>query len=151
MPLNNPSFRAGDTILPSRFVTMFPTGILTAADYTVFPSVATTSFILGVSQDGTKFPEATDGFGAGAQTIAAAVGDQIRVYGSGDVCLLEVNNAGSTITAGTLLTATTAGVGVVVATGAGIKFVGAVALETPPAIDGALIRVQVVQLEVSAA
>lgn len=144
MPLNNPSFRAGGDILPSRFVRI-------SADFTVIAAINATFFPIGISQDGTKFPEATDGFGASAQTIAAASGDQVRVFGASDTCLLEVNNAGSTITAGSLLSATAAGVGVIAGTGAGINFVGAIALETPPAIDGALIRVQVVQLEVSAA
>jgi len=144
MPLNNPSFRAGGDIMPSRFVRI-------SADFTVIAAINATFFPIGVSQDGTKFPEATDGFGAGAQTIAAASGDQVRVYGSGDVCLLEVNNAGSTIVAGDRLSSTAAGVGVIAATAPGINFVGAIALETPPAIDGALIRVQVIQLEVTAA
>lgn len=86
MPLNNPSYRAGGDISPSRFV-KFNTGSGNAADFVVVAAAGATFPIMGVSQDGTKFPEVTDGFGAGSQTLAAASGDQVGVYGLGDVCL----------------------------------------------------------------
>ena len=145
MPLNNPSFRAGGDILPSRFVRI-------SADFTVIAAINATFFPIGISQDGTKFPEATDGFGAGAQTIAAASGDQIRVFGASDTCLLEVDNTGSNITFGTLLSAGAAGIGVLATNTAAVDFVGAIALEAPPAgLANALIRVQVTQFVTSAA
>lgn len=144
MPLNNPSFRAGGNILPSRFVRI-------SADFTVIAAINATFFPIGISQDGTKFPEATDGFGSGTQTIAAESGDQVRIYGASDTCLLEVDNTGGGITFGTLLSAGAAGIGVASSDSASLDFVGAIALEAPPAVANALIRVQVMQFVRSSA
>lgn len=144
MPLNNPSFRAGGSISPSRFVKI-------SADFTVIAATDAGTALMGIAQDGSKFPQTTDGWGSGASTVAAESGDQISIYGLGDVCLLEVDNSTSNITFGALLSSGTAGIGVLATSTAGLKFVGAIALEAPPAANAtALIRVQVLNFELSA-
>lgn len=118
MPLNNPAFRAGGTIYPSRFVV-----ISSGADFTVTQAVAA-SQPFGISQDGSKLAPGVQALTA-SDLYAAQSGDPIQVYGIGDVCLLEVGTAAD-ITAGTRLSPDADGKGIANATG---KWVGAIALE----------------------
>ena len=111
---------------------------------------------IGIAQDGSKFPQTADGWGSGASTVAAEDGDQLTIFGLGEVCLLEVDNSGApaapAIAAGDWLVSD--------ANGKGVKFntngtgglgdnipvhVGAIALEAPgSSTNSNLIRVQVV-------
>lgn len=150
MPLNNPSYRAGGDISPSRFV-KFTTGAGSAADFVIVAAAGATFPMMGISQDGSKFPHTSDGWGSGASAVAAESGDQISIYGLGDVCLLEVDNSGNGILAGSLLSSDANGKGILSTGAAGNYFVGAIALERPPVSATALIKVQVVIFEHTAA
>lgn len=152
MPLVNPAFRAGGDISPSRFV-----AISSAADFTVVAAGASTTVRpFGISQDGSKFPQTNDGWGSGASTVAAETGDQLTVFGLGEVCLLDVDNSGTlaapAISPGDYLISKADGQGVKWTTnGTGgstadaPSLIGAIALEAPIAgVGSSLIRVQVV-------
>lgn len=142
MPLVNPAFRAYGNINPSRFVSIY-----TSADFTV-QVAGSGARSIGISQDGSKFPQTADGWGSGASTVAAEDGDQLTIFGLGEVCLLDVDNTSSNITAGSFLMPKTDGSGQgVLSTSAADTpaYVGAIALEAPIAGNSSsLIRVQVV-------
>lgn len=130
MANTNPSYLAGGTIRPSRFVK------ITAA-HTVSESDANEASV-GVSQEGGNQPPLSDL----VSTINAAVsGETLKVYGLGDECLLEL---GDTVTAGQYLKSDADGKGVPVATtGTTLQLAGALALDAGAAGD--LLRVQVLQ------
>jgi len=105
MPLNNPTYVAGEDLAPMRFVKRSTTennAVLYADDGTV-P-------IVGVTHNGTReapIPSVSD-------SLVAADGEPVRVHGLGDRCEVE---AGGTITDGAELTATTDGTAVVASAG----------------------------------
>jgi hypothetical protein len=123
----SPNFLANGTIQPSTFVMLDP-----SSNERVITCTANSAFPIGIAQQGVKyFP--TPG---SATNEAADAGDQIQVYGAGDVCLLSISTAG--ITTGQLITSNSLGQGVAAS---GSNICGAVALET---LSGAgLARVQV--------
>ena len=90
MPLSNPNWVAGGDINPSRFVT--PKG--TTNGFTVKEADAN-ELIVGISQEGAR-----DAPIPSASTLAAATGENIHVYGPGEVCMLQM---GATCNAGALL------------------------------------------------
>lgn len=132
--------------------------VISSATSTSLTGTALTFFgkPIGISQDGSKFPQTEDGWGSGATTVAAEDGDQLLVYGLGDVCLLEVDSSASSaapaIVAGDWLVSNSVGKGVKFTTNGGNGVadnlpihVGAIALENPTASSSSsLIRVQVV-------
>lgn len=131
MSLNTPAFIANGTILPSRFVKLDAT-----KDFAVIQGAAATDSLIGISQEGTK--DAPGVVGAG--TDAASAGETLKVFGQGDVCLLE---AGAAIVRGARLTSDATGRGVTAAPAAGANNgIGAVALQSAAAA-GEKIRVQV--------
>jgi len=135
----NPNFIAGNTIAPSIFVTMNPAlnGTVTTptpVDFTVWAAgvgLATTlgDQVFGVSQEGTDGSSLTS-------TSAALVGAEVRVFGSGECCLIT---AGGTVAAGDYLKSTTGGKAIKAS--ASGNHVGAVALQG--GVDGEKIYCQV--------
>lgn len=131
--MNNvsPNLKARGTILPSRFVklsTGFDNSALPAGD---------NERVVGVSQAGTRDAPGV----AGASGVAADDGDEVQVFGLGDICLLQAGTGG--FVHGDRLKSDAVGRGVPVATtGTVIQNVGAYALETTPA--AAFGRVQIV-------
>ena len=124
-------FRAGGTILPSRFVKI-------TGDSTVEQTGAGET-IFGISQEFSRDVPVDVIPASGVN--AAILDDQIRVFGQADVCLLDVDGSGGAITAGQTLKSDANGRGIslgVVAT----DETGAIALEGATTL-GALIRVQV--------
>jgi hypothetical protein len=150
MPLVNPAFRAYGNINPSSFVSIYG-----SADFTVQAAGAGVR-TFGIAQDGSKYPQTADGWGSGAVTYAAEDGDQLAVFGLGEVCLLDVDNSGTAaapaISPGDYLIAKSNGQGIkwtTTATGGNTadtpSLIGAIALEAPIASSASsLIRVQVV-------
>lgn len=144
------TWRARGNINPSRFVK-----IDTASDFGVLQCGAGERTI-GIVPDGTKYPVVDAGFGSGASTVHAESGDPVRVYTSGEECLLEVNNAGTgaapAISPGDFLISDANGRGIKWTTNNGSggqtadtpSFIGAVALEAPSSgLSVAVIRVMV--------
>ena len=86
-----PNFLAGGNITPSRIVTN-----VGQADFTVIQSTSDTIGSVGVSQEGTWLAPGT----LGATSFAAISGQEIRVHGIGDECLLE---CGAAVSAGFLI------------------------------------------------
>lgn len=94
----NPTFIAGGTIYPSRFVTMYTalyssTSTPTAADFTVWQATNGTANakgdrVIGISQEGTDL---------WSSNTAATANEQVRIFGPGEIGLVEV---GATVTAG---------------------------------------------------
>lgn len=119
--VGNPSFVAGGDIRPCRFVTQDPSN-----DYKVLESNANDRPI-GISQEGYRAPNLPD---QTAQTLAAQDGDQVTIYGEGEICLLEIND---TIVAGNLLKPDANGLGVLAETDGDAT--GAEALESGAAND----------------
>lgn len=121
------SFLANATIAPSVFVILDP-----SSSEKVVTCSASTAYPVGISQQGTKaFPTPA------GNTDAANVGDQIQVYGPGDVCLIQTASA---VTAGNLLASNTTGQAIVAPAGSS-SIMGAIALETLS--SSGLCRVQV--------
>ena len=83
-----PKVKATGNISPSVFVVIDPT-----ADNCVLQASANTSVILGISQEGMKN---APGLTGSNNTIAAASGDPIQVFGIGDNCLLVAGTGGYT-------------------------------------------------------
>jgi hypothetical protein len=127
VPNPNPSYIAGGTIRPSRFVKY------TANDFEVAEADANEK-IAGISQEGTRTAPIPDV----STNEAAQSGETLQVYGDGEDCLLEL---GGTVVPGDDLKSDADGKGVVIATGAALQQIGAVALEG--GVSGELIRVQV--------
>jgi hypothetical protein len=129
---SSPNFVAGGTIAPCRFVSMTATGA-TPADHTVFQATAGAGTegdqVDGISQEGTR---AFDN-----STQAATATDHLKVYGPGDVCLLELGSGGCN--AGALLKSDASGKGIAITTDQ--DRVGARALQAGAA--GTKVRVQV--------
>jgi len=133
--LSNATFVAGGTINPCRFVTMVPllySGTTTpSADFTVWPATAGTSSkgdrVIGVSQEGT---------GLWSTSTAAVAGDQLRVFGPGEVALVE---CGGTVTAGAWVKSDANGKAVVAS--ADEDFVGGIALQA--GADGTKIQIYI--------
>lgn len=118
MPNTSPSFIAKGDIRPCRFVK-----IDTSNDFGVLEADANEDGI-GISQEGTKQAPIP-----GASTLAAADGENIQVYGPGEVCLLQLGSGGAT--RGGNLKSDADGKGVAVATtGTTIQLVRAVALQS---------------------
>ena len=125
-----PNMLAGGDISPCRFVKQDPTA--TTGDHKVLQCSAG-QVIFGVSQEGSNkapIPEVTT-------NLAAASGEQVKIYGDDEVVLLEIGTGGCT--SGNLLKSDADGKGVVASAGENI---GAAALVTAAA--GSLARVQVV-------
>lgn len=128
MTLENPQFIAGGNIIPSRFV-KWDLG----SDNSVVQATANTK-IQGISQAGSReapIPGVTP-------VYAAADGEQLRIHGNNEVCLLT---AGADVVAGDDLKSDSTGRGVVVTAGTTTQEVGAQALSSG-AVNN-LIRVQV--------
>lgn len=117
---------AGGDINPSRFVR-----ISTAANKTVLEADAG-SRTYGISQEGTQDTPLPN-----ASTLAAAAGDQLRLYKRGEIALLEIGSGGCT--AGDALKSDGDGKGVTTTTNN--DWVGAEALETAAAGEKALVEV----------
>lgn len=114
-----PSFKAGGTIAPSRFVT-----ISTVNAQEVLQATAN-AVCVGVSQEGQKV---TPGLPGADDTIAAQAGDPLQVYTFGTIAKLT---AGGAVTLGALLESDATGRGIV-ATGAA-RNVGGMALQAAAA------------------
>ena len=127
MAAYSPNFVANGTVNPSTFVRIDATD-----NNKVIAASANSQFLIGVAQEWSKnapIPNATQ--------EAADAGDPLKVYGVGDICLLQATTAGWT--AGDRLTSDANGNGV---TASSTNYYGAVALTT---LSGAgLGRVQVV-------
>ncbi|MGQ9663457.1 MAG: capsid cement protein [Kiritimatiellia bacterium] len=118
MPEIVPQMIAGGDIYPSRFVQVSNT------DFTVVQAGNNGASLIGISQEGTRYPPLDD---YGPPTVAAKAGDQVRVFGESAVCLVE---AGATITAGQLLYSDASGKAVPVpSSGTTVYNYGAIALQ----------------------
>ena len=129
MPRDNPQFIAGGNIIPSRFV-KWDLG----SDHSVVQATANTK-IQGVSQSGSReapIPGVTP-------VYAAANGEQLRVHGDGEVCLLT---AGATVAAGDDLKSDSTGRGVVVTAGTTTQEIGAQALQSGAVNELILVQVR---------
>lgn len=114
------SFKASGNISPSRFVTL--SGENTVAQ------AGDNSEIIGVAQEGSNKAPLQDYV---STVYAAETGQQLEVYSTGELCLVE---AGAAITAGQLLKSDSQGRAVPVATtGTVIQNYGAVALQSATA------------------
>jgi hypothetical protein len=113
MPLNNPSYVAGEDLAPARFVKRS-----TSENNAVVYADDGTALIVGITRNGTReapIPSVTE-------TLAAEDGEPVMVHGLGDRCEVEL---GETIsTDGVELTASTDGVAV---TATGGDYVAAIA------------------------
>lgn len=131
--MSTPNYVAGGNIYPSRFVKAS-----TAADFRVLQATANDR-IAGISGIGTNYPPIVDP----AITVNgyhAVAGQNCRVHGENDECLLELGSGG--VTRGGLLKSDADGKGVAVATSGTTKqFPGARALESGS--EGDKIRVEV--------
>jgi hypothetical protein len=125
--MTSPNLIANGTIACSTFVK-----VDSSTSFKCIQAAANTDWPIGISQewaDAAPIP--------GASTNAAVAGEQVKIYGLGDICLLQSTTAGWT--AGDKLTSNSTGQGV---TASGSNVFGAIALET---ISGsALGRVQVI-------
>ena len=128
MPIASPSFKAGGDIAPSRFVKGG------SSDFTVVQATAN-ALVLGISFEGTQEPP-IPGY---STPLAASDGEQLKVYGEGEECLVE---AGGTIAAFGEVKSDANGKAVAVATtGTTVQEIAAVALEG--GASGELIRVRI--------
>lgn len=131
MPNTPPVLVAGGNIRPSRFVKSSST-----ADHRGLEADAN-EMVIGISGEGGKYPPLND---LVTTNNHAEAGDPIRLYGDGDICLLELGSGGAT--RGLRLISDGDGKGVAMATsGTTIQHFGAVALES--GLEGDKIRVQV--------
>lgn len=121
------SYVAGGTIQPATFVIIDTSN---PAEQVVAAS-ANTQFMAGIAQESSESAPIP-----GATTQAAVLGDPIKVYGIGEICLLQATTAGWTT--GDKLTSNASGQGV---TAGSAQAVGAIAQET---VSGAVLgRVEV--------
>lgn len=98
MPLYNPAFVASGNISPARFVKI--SGEFSVAQCTDGTASAGDA-VIGVSQEGSLAPPGIAEALGGSQTYYAATsGKTLKVFGLGDVCVVE---AGASITAGNLV------------------------------------------------
>lgn len=133
MPLNNPTYVAGEDLAPARFVRRS-----TSENNAVLYADDGTAPLVGVTHNGTR--EAP--IPSVSESLAAQDGEPVRVHGIGDRCEVE---AGDTITDGAELTATTDGAAVV-ATGG--DYVGGIAERG--VASGELVWMQVVSYQKNA-
>ncbi|MFZ9792519.1 MAG: hypothetical protein ACO3F3_09285 [Gemmataceae bacterium] len=123
MPLYNPAFVVGGTnatVYPARFVKI--TGEFAVEQATAGDGV------IGVAQEGTWAPPGiTELLGATSSTYAAKTGQTLKVFGLGDICVVEVA-ASTTVNAGAFVKSDADGRAVSTST-AGDK-VGGIALQT---------------------
>jgi hypothetical protein len=125
-----PCYVAGGNINPSRFVK-----VSTAADNTVLEADANEG-VAGISGVGTKEPPGIDTLSG----LLAQAGDNVQVFGDGEVCMLKLGSGG--VTRGGYLKSDADGKGVAIATtGTTAQEIGAIALESGAADE--LVRVQV--------
>jgi hypothetical protein len=151
MPGQSPNFKAAGNIYPARFVniandqsSLNPNS--STADFYVEESIGSTSGLLqtlvGISDIASREARA-DVATAGQLGLAAIEGDPIKVFGLGEVCLLEM---AATCNAGQLLkqNGTTDGRGIptVAPVGGTMQIYGAQALEACTNV-GQFIRVRV--------
>lgn len=122
-----PAFVASGNINPSVFVKLD-----TSNNFSVLQAGANARTI-GITSEGTKYAPGTN-----SNTYNAVQGDEVTVYGLGDVCLLTIGSGGCTV--GDLLESDANGAGVTSTTSG--HAVGAVALETRAYNEKA--RVQIV-------
>ena len=92
--------QANGTIFPARFVSFDPTagGV---GDNKVIETAAATLPVVGVSQLGTDFPPINDPH-VTLNNVAAIKGEQLDVFGVGEICAIELAEA---VKAGDLLKA----------------------------------------------
>lgn len=130
-----PSYVASGAISPCRFVA----GVPGSAAY-AFQAVATSSQVIGVSQDGPYYAPGMIGF-SGANP-AAPDGVSFRVYAPGEECLLEL---GGLVSANTFLGSDSSGRGVMLdaTVTANPTWVGAYCLDN--GLTGDIVRVIVRQ------
>ena len=130
MPNTPPNLMANGTINVCRFVKLD-----TTTDNKCVQATAN-SKIIGVAQEGSNKAPLSD---VVSTNYAAEAGEELRLFGDGDVCLLE---AGDVVTVGDLLKSDSVGRGVPVAGGSTVEYTGAVALQAAAAA-GVKIQVQV--------
>lgn len=127
-----PSLRAGGNIDTASFVKV------STADENTCLQAGDNERVIGISQMGTKYPQGLAGL---SNTNAAETGDEVALFGLGDICRLRAGTGG--FGSGDMLKSDTNGDGVPVATtGTTLQWVGAVAIEDAAA--GELGRVQIV-------
>lgn len=120
MPATPPAFVAGGTIRPSRFIS-----VSTAADFTALEGESN-AVVFGVSLEGSNYPPLSD---IVSTNNAATVGQEVRIYGPGEVCSLEVGSGG--VTRGDRLKSDGDGKAVTIAsTGTTVQNYGAIALQS---------------------
>lgn len=133
MPLYNPAFIAGGDIFPARFVRI-------TGEFAVSQCSASTQSIIGVSQEGTFSPPNLATLLGGTESgLAASAGQTLKVFGLGDVCMIEAGTGG--ITAGTKVKSDANGKAINIGTAAGTFNVGGTALQTVNAGEKCLIQV----------
>lgn len=131
MPNTPPNLVAGGNIRPCRFVKLSGSYNHTALECDANEAP------IGIAQEGSNYPPLSD---LSLTVYAATSGQGLRIFGEGDVCLLE---AGAEITRGARLKSDADGRGVPIAsTGTAIQNIGAVALQSAAAA-GEKIQVQV--------
>lgn len=124
----------GENIRPCRFVTISGNNGLVEAD--------ANERCIGITRQDEKFPPLND---LVSTNYHAQDGDEVRLYGLGDICLLQY---GGTVTAGDYLKSDADGQGVVIAaSGTTPQYVGAIALQGGASGERRL--VQIVILSVS--
>ena len=113
----SPQLVAGGNISPSTFVK-----VSTAADNTALQAGANEG-IIGISQVGLHQPPGV----TGSDAYAAVAGENIEIFGLGDICLLK---SASGWTRGDFLKSDANGLGVTIATSGVMQNIGAQALES---------------------
>ena len=128
------SLMAKGNISPCRFVAIDTTNTTTGGFHAVQCNDTTHNKPFGVSQEGTCTPpfNSTNDLGVSATTYAATDGLPIRVFGSGEECLLTASAA---ISVGADLVPDADGKGATAATGITSQWVGARALQGAAAED----------------
>ena len=128
----SPKLRSGGNITTASFVK-----VSTAAPNTCLQAGANEQ-VIGISQQGTKYPQGLLGV---SNTYAAEAADEIDLNGLGDITRLRAGSGG--FTKGLNIKSDANGDGVLVATsGTTIQYVGAIALED--AAEGELGQVQII-------
>ena len=129
-----PSWVAGGTIAPCRFVVPDP-----SADETIVQCSVNGQPVIGVMQEGMRD---TPGLTGASDVVAASSGDQdFKVHGLGDVCLIE---CGGTFNAGAEVMPDTSGKAIYALVG---YYVGGIALQA--GASGRKVRIQVVRYQKS--
>lgn len=132
----SPQLIAGGNILPASFVK-----VSTAADTTALQAGAGEKTIGIVN----KYPRTRPNIDS-ATAYHAIAGDDIELFGLGDICLLKIGTGGCT--RGDYLKSDASGSGVTAGTG---EFAGAIALQTRLVDEYALVQIIITYADVSAA